>query len=583
MNRQEAHGDAIRRCNFLVAPHDPSLNAKQKKSAVAGFADCNSLVWLAIVFKTTIPFVPKCYGYSPSFKGRAVNSSTRPSVSVIFFIATEMLLLSQNVIAAEWLISPSLNIGMTQSDNIRLAPRGSESADQVTQIDPGISMTGKGSALKFNANYQMQNIFYRKDSEAISRNHSFNTNANAELIDEVVFLDARAAISQSNISINGPLAASYANVTSNRAHIGSFSLTPYLRHNFNNIATSEIRYIRDAVYSRSAGFANRQADTVQVNLKNSPAHKTLGWGIDYQKQRINYSATIQTVGVAGSESYSVNLGYAITPQFTLKATSGHEKFDYLSTGKNPEGTTQTAGFSWIPTERTNIEAMLGHRFYGDTYMLNVGHRTRKTVWNLGYNEDITTTQAQFLLPATINTASFLNNLWSASIPDDAARQQYVDDFIQERGLPNSLADPINFSSNRVFLQKRLQASVAVTGKRNTILLSIFAMSRETQTSATMDSALLGTNNFATTDKAKQVGGNALWRLRISARTNGSISADALATGRKNYTRSLKLGISRQLQPKLTGSVELRQAQQHSDKIGGGYQENAVSASLLMKF
>lgn len=503
-----------------------------------------------------------------------------------FFLITvvaAMLALPQHAVAAEWLVTPNLDLKETHTDNVRLAPRGSERSDWITQIDPGISLIGNGSRLKFNANYQMQNFLYAKDSRAHTLNHLLNADTNAKLVDEFLFLDGKAAISQQNISALGALAVDNANLTNNRTTVRSYSISPYLRHNFHEIASSELRYTHDAVETTIFGLANRQSDGALFNLESGSAFKTLGWGLDYNKQRTNYNGHTQTVGSAGSEAYSGNLRYQITARFALKITGGHEKFDYPSTGQKPEGSTRTAGFAWAPTERTNIEASAGRRYFGDTYMLNASHRTLRTVWNLGYNEDITTTQSQFLVPATINTATFLNNLWSASIPDPALRQQTVDTFIRNMGLPPSLADPVNYLSNRVFLQKRLQASVAVTGAKNTIMLSIFGMSRKAQTSAIMDSALLGTNNFASSDNTRQIGGNVLWNCRVSSRTNVSISADASSTAKQSYLKSLKAGISRQLQPKLGASIDLRRVLQHSDQTGIGYQENAITASLLMQF
>lgn len=503
-------------------------------------------------------------------------------ITATFFCAAA-LLHSNNIIAAEWSIAPSLNIKVTQSDNFALQPNGSEISDQIQQVNPGFSISGKGSGLSVNANYQMRNFFYSKNSKAQTSNHSFNSNANAELVDQSLYLDAQAAVTQQYASPNAPLTTDNSNINSNSAHVASYSIAPYLKHNFDNIAYSEVRYILDEVYTKSGGIANRRSNTLQVNLKNSSVGKTIGWGLGYRKQNFEYTDTVNTLGYTGNESYSLSLVYFLTGKFSLSATAGQEKYDYLSIGNKPEGSTESIGISWTPTERTAIEASVGQRFFGSAFMLNVNHRTRKTSWNLGYNEDITTTQSQYLIPATIDTARFLNNLWEANIPDETQRQQAVTDFINATGLPSSLAEPINFSSNRVFVQKRLQASFGITGTRNTVLLSIYTMLREAQTSSSMDSALLGNNYFSNTDRTKQVGGNIFWNIRISPRTSAIINTNALATGRQNYVQSINLGVSRQFQPKLTGSVDFRRILQHSSQPNGSFQENAITAALSIKF
>ncbi|MDO9188337.1 MAG: TIGR03016 family PEP-CTERM system-associated outer membrane protein, partial [Sulfurimicrobium sp.] len=114
-----------------------------------------------------------------------------------------MLLLSLNSIAADWKITPSLDLKETYSDNIRLASPGNEKSDFVTQINPGISLTGTGPRLKVNARYGMQNLIYAEESSRNTLRHQLNAGANAELLDDLLYLDGKASISQQNISTFG--------------------------------------------------------------------------------------------------------------------------------------------------------------------------------------------------------------------------------------------------------------------------------------------------------------------------------------------------------------------------------------------
>lgn len=278
----------------------------------------------------------------------------------------------------------------------------------------------------------------------------------------------------------------------------------------------------------------------------------------------------------------------ISPRFSLNATSGYEKNNYLSIGGAPEGSFWTAGFTWAPAERTNITASAGRRFFGSTYALKASHRTRKTAWNLSYSEDITSTRDQFLLPATIDTADFLNQLWTSSIPDPAMRQQIVDAFIRDAKLPASLSDSINYFTNRYFLQKRLQASVALNGIKNTLVLSMFNTLREAQTAQEMDSTLLGSNSLALNDETRQTGANLLWNWRITPRTSSNMNVGyaktiSLSTDREENTKSIRFGLTRKFQPKLNGSLDFRHIQRDSNLSGSDYRENAITASLNMRF
>lgn len=486
-------------------------------------------------------------------------------------IATAMLLVCSHAGAAEWKITPSLALLETYTDNVKLAPPGLEKSDFITQINPGISLTGTSSHLKLNASYQMQNLIYAEESSQNTLNHLLNANANAELVDDLFFLDGRAAISQQNISLLGPQAADNVNTTGNRTEVQTYSVSPYLRHRFSNYASTEIRYTHDEVSTGGSGLSNSQADRIQLGLNSGSAFKALGWGLNYSKGKTSYENTVHTPAI-DTEVISGNLSYPVTPKFRLIATGGYEKNNYISIGEKPEGSFWSAGFSWAPSATTSLDGSAGRRFFGDTYSLAASHRTRLTTWTLGYSEDITSTQSQFLVPA------------QSSI-DPLTLQPIVDPIT---GLPLVQSQATNYFTNRLFLQKRLQASVAVMGAKNTLVLSLFNATRDAQTPQTQDSSLLGNSPLALTDSTKQVGGNAFWSWRMGPRTSANINAGFSrnsypSLGRTDNDKTIRLGLARQFQPKLNGSVELRRLQRDSSQDGADYSENALTAGLFMSF
>jgi len=518
----------------------------------------------------------------------------RLSFPAICSIATALLLVCSHADAAEWKITPSLDLKETYTDNVKLAAPGLEKSEFITQVNPGISLTGTGSHLKLNASYVMQNLVYADEGSQNTMNHMLNANANAELVDNLLFLDGRAAISQQNISLFGPQSTDNVNITGNRTEVQTYSVSPYLRHRLSNYASTEIRYTHNEVSTGGSGLANSQADRIQLSLNSGSAFKKLGWGLNYNNEKTNYGNTsTASIPALDSEVLSGNLSYSVTPKFRLTATGGYEKNNYISTGPKPDGSFWSAGFSWAPSAMTSIDASAGRRFFGDTYSLAASHRTRLTSWSLGYSEDITSTRDQFLIPATISTASLLDPIMAAMIPgwaaaDPVLRQQLLDNELRRLNLPTTQAESVNYLSNRMFLQKRLQASVAVTGIKNTLVLSLFHVTRDAQTSQTLDSSLLGNSTLALTDNTKQVGVNAFWSLRIGPRTSANLNLGYTrnsfpSLGRTDNDRVIRLSLTRQFQPKLNGSIEFRRLQRDSSQSGGDYGENALIASLSMRF
>ena len=136
------------------------------------------------------------------------------------------------------------------------------------------------------------------------------------------------------------------------------------------------------------------------------------------------------------------------------------------------------GFVWEPTERTNIAVSGGQRFYGNTYAGLVTHRTRLTVWDASYNESLTTFNQQAGLGSCPTMGGSLSQLLAAQNPT------FSPDIIQQNsnallglGFSGSFFSPTNFLTNRLFLQKTLQASVAMNGIRNTVVFRIFNLTR----------------------------------------------------------------------------------------------------------
>lgn len=507
--------------------------------------------------------------------------------------AAAMLLLSFHSGATDWKITPTLDLNETYTDNVRLT-QDNEKSDFVTQINPGISLIGTGPHLKVDARYVMQNIFYAKENSENAINHQLHALANAELLDDLFFVDANASISQQNISSFGQQTTDNTNITNNRTNVKTYSISPYLLNHFQNFASSELRYTHDSVSTNgtgsavSSGLSNSQSDKILMSLKSGTDFRMLGWGLNYNKQRIDFNSS-QTVDL---ETYGGDLRYLITPHLSLTATGGEEKNSYPSlTGKSSGGPFWTAGFAWNPSQRTSIAANAGKRFFGNTYSLKADHRSRRTFWNVSYDEGITTTRDQFLLPATIDTAGFLakSPQFIAAFPTEAERLAAAETFISANGLPTSLADSVNLLTNRFFLQKSLRASVSITGVRSTIVLSLFDIKREAQTSQTADSALLGTSDLSLLDNTKQVGVSALWNRRISPRTSANISAaytrtSSPASGRQDEFKTLRIGLTRQLQPKVNGTIELRHNELDSNQSSSfAYKENAITASVNIRF
>jgi len=487
--------------------------------------------------------------------------------------------------AAQWTVVPVLSASETFTDNVRLAPAGSERSDWVTQVTPGVTVTAAGSRLRFDAAYSAQ-FLSRFNEETKDVFHQLNAKGNAELVQQLLFVDTSAAVFQSNVSLLGPQADSNINNTGNRTNVRTFLISPYLHHAFGNYAQGEARLTYSTVNTDSTGsLSNSQATGVNLSLGSGPSFKLYTWNLAYSKQNIDYNSgtTTQNPNI-DTETVSAFGRRLLTPYVAVLSTVGYEDNNYITDGPAPKGLFWSTGFEWTPTPRTRLLITTGRRYFGPNRALDFSHRTRLTVWSVNYSEDITTTRSQFFVPSSVSTAGFLDTLFLSSIPDPAARQTAVQNFITQNGLPPSLNNPLNFFTNIPFLTKGWRASFGILGTQNSVMANVFTQTRFL-TSGIQPGVV---TDLSLTSSSKQTGASLLWTTRISSQTSSNVSAgytrsESPEVSREDRYKFIRLSLTHQFQPRLNGSLNYRWLQDSSNQTTAAYTENAVTATVNMSF
>jgi len=490
-----------------------------------------------------------------------------------------MLALSSNVWSDELTVSPSIVTKETYNDNVFLSQPGFTTSSWITELTPQLVIKASEPSFKLNFNYELQNLHYAGDAHAERTNQMLDLNSTSSFVKNLLYLDANAAINQQNSTPFAGITNSNATLSANRLELRTYSVAPYLKTNFAQEATGELRFSRDSVNTSLGSLYNSNANTVKANLKSGPSFATVDWNVQYLNEKILYEAepavTLQN-GSFGS-------GYHFSSEFAINGSVGYEKNNYPTTnGTAPQGNTWSAGFTWTPTDRTSLSVTGTKHYYGDTYTVAASERTFASVWSLGYNEGLITSRDQFLIPATTNTSDFLNSLWQSSITNPEQRQQAIDAFIHSTGLPNTLTTPVNTVTNQVFLQKSLQASVAVTGAQNTVIFSLFDITRDEES---LNTAANSTTNLGLLSNTKQTGGNILWTLNFSPRTSavfmdGYNKAKSASNGITYTNNNFTTTLNHQLDPKLRVSLEFQHLNNSANFNTGNFRDNLVSFTLL---
>jgi uncharacterized protein (PEP-CTERM system associated) len=491
-----------------------------------------------------------------------------------------------DALAADWVVQPRVQVRETYTDNLRLAPKGSEESDFVTEVEPGISIRAHSARLQLEADYALQYRIYADHGSANGHNNTLRSNALLDVWDRRLFLQASAHMAQQNISPLGEQSQSNVNLTGNRTEVRQANISPFWASRLSTWGSLEARYTWTRTEETGQASAlDTETQATSLNLRSGPAFSVLAWSGAYSRQDIESTGgefperTIETI--------AANIQYKLLPTFALVATIGYDDNTYGSTRGSTSGRFWNAGANWAPSTRTHLHATFGERYFGNTYSLDAAHRTRLTTWTLNYSEEIVATPSRFDRPASFDTAASLDRVLLASVPDPIARQQAVQGLMGTLGLPSTLAGSVDFLTNEVSLSKRLLGSFGLRGRRGTALVTIFRDDRSNENSGSTTSAF-GTDPFLVTDNIVQTGYSAIATWRFSERTAGSIS-HSLANNRysdldrEDTINTFRIGVTHQLQPKLHGGLDLRITDRNSTISSESYRENAVIGTLTFLF
>lgn len=490
---------------------------------------------------------------------------------------------------AQWVFTPSVGLTGTWTDNIDLREKDLAQSQFVTELRPQLALAGQNRHLKLSAVAAVERYAYSDRDDVRNPSDSLTTyaaNLQGTLVDQLLYVDATANRSRRSLQPFSPGAEDNPYSLENQTDVRSWSVSPYLVRRLGRDATMQLRYSRDGVESGLRNlFGNSTSDTVMLNLASGTSTKSLGWGFNHVRQDVDN----RLVGESSSESTSGSLRYQFTRSWAATLTGGYDKYDFEGPGGNTSGRSWSVGGVWTPSARTSVQAAVGRHLYGQTGSLLASARSRHTAINLQYADVITSSRRQSVLPATFDTAAMLDRMFNAVVADPLERERLVAAYMLENGLPASLAESINFLSNRWARQKELRASVGWRGGRSTALLSAYRSERIALSDQQSDSALLGSQFSSLNDNVRQHGANLNFSYRVGPRTNLNTGADysfreSLTTGIETQRRELYVRMQRDVGRYLSTNLELRRRSGGSDFAGRrDYTEHAVVASLNLKY
>ena len=478
-----------------------------------------------------------------------------------------------------WLLDPSIDALFTMTDNVNLTSTDRK-YDFVTQLTPGLRFDERSPHTRLDGSIQVPVLLYaRTGAENNDVVPEVDVKGMAELLERVFYVEGDIHVSQQYLSPFGPQPADLTNATANRYTAQFYRVTPILKGDRGDGYSYELRDDNIWTNESNTSVAGQNAYTNELNGKVTREPSPLGWQLEYDRADTHF---FDQAPLRNQLARAFALARQdVTLQWSLDG--GYEENNFP--GSNESGAIYGAGVKWHPTDRTTLDAMLEHRFFGASYHVLLDHRSPLSIWTIRATRDITTYPQQLAgFAGGEDVNALLNRLFSSRIADPIQRQQFVDQFIRERGLPSVIGAPVALFTQQVTLQESIEARAGLIGARNSLMGSVFQLRTEPvgSTNSALPPQLLAQDNNT------QTGGSVTWTLKVTPLWTLSTIANYVRTVEnidegahtRQFTFTTSLGAA--LSP-LTHALVGARWQRFWTNVDGGYREAAVFVGINHRF
>ena len=479
-------------------------------------------------------------------------------------------------------LTPTLSSSLTATNNVNLSATNRQSA-LILGITPGVTLGWQLGRNQGFLNYGLTCSFYTAGGDSgCNFQNTLAANANVEVIDNWLFVDASATISQQYISPFGAQSSAPTLNNANRTEVRTFSVAPYVRGRI----AGEVDYTGRAFYSTTDSGSSSAADSSVfgglLSFSSNTRWSKLSWGLDLSYREVKFSD-------ARNEFDQLNilsLTYAVTPELRVSLRGNVETSNLVSFDSETH-TGYGGGLRWNPSPRTNLFLEYDTRIFGSSHLYGFEYRTPRTVWSISSFQGLSTGQVSDgrFGGRQSNQGSIFDLLFAqfaAIEPDPVRRTQLVNNFMRANGIAPNAGQTPGYLPSQVTEELRQQASVAWLGQRNTVVFNVF----QTQAKSLQPLLLNAGDNFADGNVVRWRGFGITGSHQLTPTSSLSLTLNQSNTGESQGTqattlRSVYAFWNAQLGRRLAGSVGARY--QNFSSSASPYTEAALLANLSMSF
>ncbi len=448
--------------------------------------------------------------------------------------------------AAEWSVTKGVATSLTITDNDHLTEGGKQS-EVIASASPKLSFTGKGAraSVKFTGSVKIDDQGRGNDSI----NPRIQADADAELVEDLFYVDAKARASQYALNPYTSGGDDTTNDSGNVTTTYSYSVSPYIKRRLKGYADFEARYTYDQLFHTSDQAGDSTGQSVAVSLDSGRKFKSFSWGLNGDYRKVD----AQKSDNSDYKSADANFGYRFDHSIMARASVGKEWNDYTTTRSDTGGARWDAGLVWTPSPRTSLDIGYGERYFGSTPSFDFTHRSRKSTFEAGYSRELTDSRSLIM----DQELYFLVDEFGNVVVDPIT------------GNPFIIARDVAVINDVTLVNERFDASYTLKGKRTTLKLRADHSKQIYQDVNDSGSKLMGLSIALD----RRLDG------KTSANTDISWRRSEMSDGSQADTTSFKVGMARELGQKSNLRLDYRHTERDSDTAGDSYDENRVTVAL----
>ena len=459
--------------------------------------------------------------------------------------------------AGDWTITPRISASEVFTDNSGLNTDNEErQSDFVTQVSPGLSITGTGGRTSLNLDYSFDQSFYHRNTQGDENSNTLAALGQVELWKRIFFVEGRASISQVIVDDTEGTSISPAGRNINRTEARTFNISPFIRQHLGQWLELEPRFTFNRTTTESDVVDDTKTRTGTITVNSGRRFALFPWSI------VAFDKKTQNDGSEPSElerRIDGSLSYVLHRQLTLTGAVGWEDVRDPGLDTQPKGITWSGGFTARPSSRSSLQFSYGERNDEREVGAEASYRlSERTSVNASFSESIQTSQ-----DLIANALRFLAVDTNNNLIDTRTGGPATADTIFGFGLDEN-----------TFRQQLFRLGFSGTRRRNSFFGSAFWEKRDTE---------------ATDVTEKSFGGNFSVTRDLSPRLRGSVGVAVQTTDfgttddREEIDYSASTSLSYQVRNDIRATVSYNLTLTKVNNAPDDLMENSVAIGLTKSF